>query len=93
MEWHPDAATSWYESVVEQRTVCRVVLVRVVAQAEEARERTVRVRDLELSREAGASDIAFRIVGSKGVHVQALMQDLVRLSGLSSVWLSIPDPY
>jgi len=64
----------------------------VVGQAEEARERTVRVRDLELSREAGASDIAFRIVGSKGVHVQALMQDLVRLSGLSSVWLSIPDP-
>lgn len=74
-------------------TVCRVVSVRAVAQADEGRERTVRVRDLELSREAGVSDVAFRIVGSKGVHVQALMQDLVRLSGLFSVWFSISDPY
>ena len=63
----------------------------MVAQAEGPIERTVRVTDLELSREAGVRDIAFRIVGSKGVRVQALMQDLVRLPGLSCMWLSIPD--
>ncbi len=48
------------------------------AQVAEVQKREVTIAALELSREAGSRDIAFRVVCSKGTYIRTLAEDLVR---------------
>ena len=57
----------------------------VCGQVVEVKERDVRISVLELSREAGSRDVAFRVACSKGTYIRSLVNDMVSCSCMTSL--------
>ncbi len=57
----------------------------VCGQVVEVKERDVRISVLELSREAGSRDVAFRVACSKGTYIRSLVNDMVSRNCITSL--------